>query len=218
MTEYPLGRIQHHDPLNKEHRALVQPPPRSSVPNVSWYTRDVYDQGSTSSCTAQAATGLLKTSPFRKDFTEWASLDTHEERQALYREAQKVDPWDGEDYEGSSTDSPFKVLRSRGVITGWRWLFGEEEMREFVTWYGPVAVGTNWTYSMFQPDKSGFIVPGSDSAGGHAYRVVQYNAQKKAYRIVNSWGRGWGQYGRAWIRQADMATLLADGGEVVTIA
>lgn len=216
---YPLGRLLHHDPQNKQHRALVMPPPRSALPNVSWYTRDVYDQGQTSSCTAQAAVGLLRTNPFRRNLTEWSTLDTQDERQSLYREAQKNDPWDGENYEGTSTDAPFKVLRERGAITGWRWLFGEEEMREFVTWYGPVSVGTTWTSGMFEPNPlTGYITPTGMSAGGHAYRIINYNAKREAYRLVNSWGRGWGQYGRAWIKRQDMAALLEDQGEVVTIA
>ncbi|HXH35010.1 MAG TPA: hypothetical protein VNJ54_11425, partial [Plantibacter sp.] len=64
---YPLGRAGvHHDPANLLFRALVEPPPRRSTPNIPWYTRDVFDQGATSSCTAQAAVGVLRTAPFRR--------------------------------------------------------------------------------------------------------------------------------------------------------
>ena len=215
---YPLGRAGvHHDPRNRLFRALAVPPPRALVPNTLWWSRDVYDQGSESSCTAQAAVGLLRTGVhYRRGFTDWSRFDDPDERHRLYRRAQTVDPWEG-DYEGTSTDAPFKILAADGVISAWRWLFGEPELREWLTWYGPAVVGTIWTDGMFTPDRNGYIVPTGVTAGGHAYRLAQYSQRRDAYRVVNSWGRGWGQSGRAWIRSVDMADLLAQQGEAVTV-
>lgn len=184
----------------------------------------MFDQGQESSCTAQAAVGLLRTSPFASQFSpDRFKLDEPAERFALYREAQQFDPWEGEEpqYEGSSTDAPFKVLRNRGLIASWRWLFGEAELREWLTWFGPATVGTNWYMGMFDPDPLGVLHLTGAVAGGHAYRIVQYNPKMLggAYRIVNSWSRMWGQAGgRAWIARADMARLLDDErGEAVTV-
>lgn len=217
---YPLGRAGvHHDPRNADHRALVQPPARATKPNRAWYTTDIYDQGRTYRCTAEAAIGCLRTHPNRSQFhLDWPSYDQPDERHALYLEAQSQDPWPGNNYNGSSTDAPFKVLRDRGHITGWKWLFGETEVREFVTWYGPAVVGTIWYSDMFTPDTTGYIHPTGSQSGGHAYRLIQHSAKRDAYRIANSWGRTWGQNGRAWIKSADLATLLAQDGEAVTIA
>jgi len=214
---HPLGRLQYHDERNRLHRALIHPPPRSYRPSRLWPTSVVFDQGNSSSCTTQAAIGLCHTAPYWAQFTNWSGYDTYEERDALYRESRRFDPWPGEDYEGTSTDAPFRVLRDRGVIAGWRWLFGEAELREWVTWYGPAAVGTDWSERMFYPTKAGYVIPGGMMMGGHAYRLVQYSMSRDAYRIVNSWGREWGQFGRAWIKSADMAGLLAAGGEAVTV-
>jgi hypothetical protein len=214
---YPLGRsIIHHDPKNRLFRALTQPTRPARTKNLPWWSRDVYNQID-SDCTANAAVGLMRTYPFYKATSAWfADYDTAEERVALYREAQKHDPWDGEGYDGTSTDAPFRVLRQRGLITGWQWLFGEGEVREWLMKYGPVSVGTNWYDGMFYPDADGRLAISGEVAGGHAYRVVYWSPQY-GYRIVNSWGREWGQFGRAWVPTEVMARLLSELGEAVTL-
>lgn len=218
---HPLGRAGvHHDTRNRAFRALVNPPTKTTTPGRPWPSTDVYDQGNASSCTAQAAIGVLRTFPNRLSFKpDWPSYDTYDERHALYLEAQRNDPWPGESYDGSSTDAPYRVLRDRGHISEWRWLFGEAELRDYVTWFGPVSVGTYWFRSMFDVDAAGYIHAdeGSGVAGGHAWRIVQASSKRKAYRMCNSWGRGWGQAGRAWISFEDVALLLDRDGEAVTI-
>ena len=37
------------------------------------------------------------------------------------------------------------------------------------------------------------------SAGGHAMLVVGYDNEKNAFKVMNSWGKGWGDNGFAWI-------------------
>lgn len=216
---FPLGRRGvHHDPRNYLFRALVNPPKRRTEPRLLWWSGALYDQGATSRCTAESAIGLLNTTPFRPSFkSSAASYDEPVERHALYLESQKHDPWPGEAYEGSSTDAPFRVLRNRGDITAWRWAFGESEVRELVQWYCPVAVGTKWTTGMFTPDAEGYITPSGSVAGGHAYRLIGYSPARDAYRLVNSWGVGWGRRGRAWLRSSDLSSLLQDQGEAVTV-
>lgn len=217
---FPLGRAGvNHDPRNRDFRALVRPGPRAVRPNLPWLTLVVLDQGSAPRCTTEAAIGLLETNPNRPQYTpDRPRFDEPAERQAAYLQWQRFDPWAGSPHDGSSTDAPFKGLREASVISGWRWLFGEPQVREFVTWYGPVAVGTVWLGDMFYPDGHGYLACTGPVAGGHAYRLVQYSRVRDAYRIVNSWGRGWGQNGRAWIRAADMAGLLSADGEAVTVA
>ena len=214
---YRLGRHVHHDLRNGGFRALVAPPARNLVPYRSWSTLTVFDQGHTSRCTVEASVGMLRTMPFAGQFKERPVYDSDDQRQALYLAAQMVDPWPGEGYDGTSTDAPLKVLKARGVIGGYRWLFGETEVREWVTWYSPVVVGTVWHNSMFTPDAQEFVNLDGNVVGGHAYRLVQYSKIRDAYRIVNSWGRDWGHYGRAWLRSADLAQLLTNDGDAVTL-
>jgi hypothetical protein len=214
---HPLGRAMvNHDPLNLLFRALTAPTRPKREANLPWSTFDVYDQIS-DDCTANAAVGVLRTSPHYPLIRPvYSQYDSQQDKVALYKEAQHYDPWEGNDYAGSSTDAPFKVLRLRGVIPGWQWLFGPEEVQYWLHHYGPVAVGTSWYNDMFYPDSKGYISPGGSLAGGHAYRLV-YHSPKRGYRVVNSWSRSWGQSGRAWLSDADMADLLADFGEAVTL-
>lgn len=213
---YKLGRHVNHDPHNALHRALVAPPPRATTPYKAWYTNVVFDQGNSSSCTTQACIGMLHTSPNTANFTEWKQYDDYAERDALYQTSKDYDPWTGNAYDGTSTDAPFKVLRERGTISAWKWLFGEAEVREWVTWYGPCVVGTEWLNDMFSP-VNGYLKVSGAVAGGHAWRIVQYSNTKQAYRMVNSWGKGWGASGRAWVHQSDLASLLANNGDAIVV-
>lgn len=173
-----------------------------------------------SSCTAQSNVGMLITLPFRYQFQpDRAPYDSEAERHQLYLDAQQVDPWPGgePDYEGSSTDAPLIVLRNRGVIASWNWLFGEEQLWEWVSFYSPAVVGTVWRNDMSFPDSNGYIRATGPDVGGHAYELAFASHPRQAYRIINSWSTLWGDNGRAWISRADMASLLADDGEAVTV-
>lgn len=214
---FPLGRAMvHHDPRNRLFRAFDRVDRPARVKNLPWWTRDVYDQLS-DDCTANAAVGLLRTLPHRKTtLGKLEPYDDADERVTLYLDAQSYDPWPGNDYAGTSTDAPFRVLRERGVISEWRWLFGPDELRSWLHHYGACAVGTNFYYDMFFPDDKGRITIGGGLAGGHAY-LIAHHSERYGYRVVNSWGRGWGQSGRAWIPDEMMIQLLSEQGEVVTL-
>lgn len=217
---HPLGRsIVWHDPANRLHRAL--PLGFASLPDRSrtYYSPSVFDQQG-SSCTMQSAIGVLRSFPHYTPFKQhWPKYDTEEERHAGYLRAQAYDPWPGgePDYEGSSTDAPFRLLRDEGIVSGWKWLFGFHEVKQWVMFHGPVSVGTNWYEQMFYPDAKGFIKPGGQVSGGHAWRIVGFSTTRHAFRLVNSWSKGWGQYGRAWIHEDDLGRLLSEDGEAVTI-
>jgi hypothetical protein len=223
-TPFPLGlRGNAHRPGNFAHRALVNPPPRLAAPkSTPWHrtTVSTFDQQG-SSCTAQSAVGQLITLPHRYSFQpDRPKFDTEAERHAAYLRWQQWDPWPGGEpaYEGSSTDAPFIGLRNEGIISGWKFLFGEDELWEYVSFYGPAGVGTIWTEGMFWPDSNGFLHPTGRNAGGHAYEIAWASHARQAYRIINSWSTAWGQLGRAWITRADMRSLLAQDGEAVSIA
>jgi C1A family cysteine protease len=75
---------------------------------------------------------------------------------------------------------------------------------------------------MFEPDSKGFIdcLKAPTQVGGHAYLGVGINTRlrcpdgtKGAIRILNSWGSGWGQDGRAWIPLSQFDMLLKEDGE-----
>jgi hypothetical protein len=218
---FGLGRHVHHDVRNfrNEHMALIAPPKRSIVPNPLWYRRGVFDQGETSSCVPHATVGLARTMPFSTRFTGKLSYDTEPEILELYDASQQKDPYPGPPpaYDGTSSDATYQVLRERGEIASWKWLKGEAEVREWLTWYGPCTIGIVWLDNMFYPNAKGFLDVSGAVAGGHEIEVVRYDPLRDAYRLINSWGPGWGQGGRCSMASIDMRSLLDQDGDAVTI-
>jgi len=86
---------------------------------------------------------------------------------------------------------------------------------------GPVVVGTNWYMDMFTPVvKTGYLEIGGSIAGGHSYYLPGVDFHRAnpdgthgAVRMVNSWGPGWGEKGRAWMTMADLDRLIKEDGE-----
>lgn len=217
---YPLGRAGvHHDPRNKLHRALVKRP----APATSEFPRrqrgPAFDQDDQPQCVAEMTVGLLVTTPHRAQAkADIPAFDTFAERHQFYLDLQHHDPWPGPPpaYPGSSTDAGVRLLRERGVIGGWSWLFGEDETWEWSRRFGAWGAGTVWLGDMFRPRADGFLDVAGYDAGGHAYEVLYGDPRRQAYRIVNSWGP-WGENGRAWVSRTDMRGLLAADGEAVVL-
>lgn len=214
-----LGRnVVWHDPKNRAYpvRSLLGDAPLVSR---SWWARHVFDQGNESSCTAQAASGVVFTSPFRMELerSNLQSYDEAAERYELYRAAQKVDPWPGESYEGSSTDAPFRVLRDGGQISEWRWAFGLDDVLRTLSHHGPVAIGTNWYAGMDRPDSKGFVKAEGSIRGGHAYELYGINVAGRFVRARNSWGPSWGVKGLFLLSFDTLDRLLREDGEAVTV-
>lgn len=125
----------------------------------------------------------------------------------IYHEAQTIDEWQGENYAGTSIRAGIKVLHRLGHIERYEWNFDDTTTHRSLMLDGPLVCGIPWTYSMFFPDTFGFITPHGNEIGGHAIIIIGYSHKRDAYRILNSWGIGWGQRGRAWIKRADFNSL-----------
>jgi len=209
-----LGRLRQWDKRN-----LAYPLPRKRVPREirrrMWNAGEVLDQGDTPQCVGYAGWGWLAGGPVvnRPKFTPTE----------LYRWAQERDQWPGTNYDGTSTLGLMKALKDQGYITEYRWALDAETVAAWVLTTGPVVVGTNWHLEMFMPDRDGFIEPLGEIVGGHEWRIVGAdrdkvcpNKSRGACRMVNSWGRGWGESGRAWISFQHLDQLIHDDGEAVT--
>lgn len=178
-----------------------------------WYDGSPFlDQGNWPACVGYAWAHWLAAGPTRNLIagrTEYAAAIY---AKALYKAAQQIDEWPGEDYEGTSVRAGVKVLRDEGYVTEFRWATELSDVVEAVLLFGPVVVGTDWYSGMDQPtlSTSGRAIMFSTGRllGGHAFLVTGVNEDTGLFRIKNSWGRDWANGGRAWMNIEAMANLL----------
>lgn len=131
----------------------------------------------------------------------------------VYQACQLVDEWEGEQYDGTSVRAGAKVLQSSNLIKEYRWAWDLDTAVNAVLELGPVVLGTHWTDSMFYPDKDNIIKYEGSIIGGHAYLLNGVNTKTGMARIKNSWGRGWGNNGHAYISFEDLERLIKVDGE-----
>jgi hypothetical protein len=105
------------------------------------------------------------------------------------------------------------VLKTRGLIEGYYWARTVDQVAQTLLELGPVVVGTYWYTSMFKTTKDGLLTISGDIVGGHAYELNGVNTVSRLFRLKQSWGKGFGVNGRAWIKFDDFAKLLSDDGE-----
>lgn len=204
MSEIGLGRRASKD--ERDRRFMMRELSTSAI-QKTWYAGAPLDQGATSQCVAFAGVKYLQAAPIMNR-PKFPPVD-------IYRECLVEDEWPGEDMDnGTSVRALFKVLKNRGYIGEYRWAFDAETVINTVLVSGPVVVGTVWTRDMFMPhDRTGFIEPTGPIEGGHAWTIIGANRSRKAVRMMNSWGRGWGQGGRAWVSFDALQHLIAQDGE-----
>lgn len=213
VHDHGLGRLPAIDERDKLHpMKMALEPRRAPIVSRIWSGGPVLDQGSTSQCVAYSWTQFLTSAPL---MTKLARLPGQSRFMAdVYREAQKVDEWPGEGYDGTSVRAGAKVLMTLDRLVEYVWAETMDDLIRYVTTQGPVVGGTDWTEAMFDPRKyRGHLVPEGATVGGHAYLFVGYSRERDAFRIINSWGRLWGSAGRAWILRKNVATLWERGAE-----
>jgi hypothetical protein len=184
-----------------------------------WNPGTVLDQGREGACVGFGWTTELISSPkpFKVDFDKGNNYALD-----VYHRARQLDPWEGEDYEGTSVLAGAKVLQERGYIKNYRWAFGIEQVRDALIAEGPVVLGVNWYDGMYETRPSGLVTIEGPVVGGHCITLTGYNprarlAGEKGYhegfRWKNSWGTSYGVNGLGFIKIEDLARLLNEGGE-----
>lgn len=222
-----LDRIPEFDEKSRNYPATVgieDNPFRS----YTWSCSVYLDQGREGACVGFAWTHELAARP--KVVLRDASFALQ-----IYRRAQQIDPWPGEDYSGTSVLAGIKAVQeitnSRGnsLIREYRWAFGIQDVLKVIGYRGPVVLGIDWYYDMYSPDTNNFITPTGEKVGGHAIvangvKIVKLDStlpatwdnldlDKSFVRLHNSWGSDYGDGGDAYITVADLDKLLRDGGE-----
>jgi hypothetical protein len=186
-----LGRL--HAPDERDHRFQLRTilgeeivRPVSKTWRVWWKG----DQGETPQCVGYSWHALLRALPY---------LQRDPLASQIYHEAQRVDEWPGEDYEGTSVRAGAKVLLAQGKIKHYSWSWDLKTTLDWLGTKGPVVFGTNWYDNMFDP-VAGLVRIGGGVAGGHAYLAIGYDDKQQVVKFQNSWGKTWGVKGRFTIR------------------
>lgn len=214
FLNFGLGRVYSYDPRDNNYLIQNSSLYSTSSNRTSRYWEDEQwwgNQGSTSECVAYAWIHWLEDGPIYHPPTPQPILQPN----PVYREAQKIDEWPGENYNGTSVRAGAKILQQQGFIKQYLWAYDLNTLINTVLNTGPVVVGTYWYRNMFFPNRrTGIIRASGRIAGGHAYVINGVDTRRRLFRIKNSWGRSWGLNGRAFISFNDMAKLIRMRGEI----
>jgi hypothetical protein len=210
-----MGRLVSKDERDHNH-LMTRRRDAGPITQRYWSSAGVLDQGAKPECVGFSGHKWLTSFPI-KNIPSFSPSE-------LYKAAQANDEWPGDDYEGSSVRGCFKALKDLGYVNEYKWAFDIEPVIDHLLTVGPVVVGTSWIEGMFMADDAGYIDDiGGNVVGGHAYLLIGCNRTRKtpsgkrgAFRILNSWGEGWEDRGRAWISFEAMQQLLANDGEACT--
>ena len=207
---YGFGRLTAPDSRDNAHLLSLPVSLVGMIPPPMKMWRIWYhgNQGDTSQCVGYSWHGLLRALPL---------LQRDPSPSSIYRAAQKLDEWDGEDYEGTSVRGGAKALKQAGRIVSYGWATDIHTVLQWLAFKGPVVIGSQWYDSMMRPDGTGLVVPGGTVVGGHAYLAIGYDSSKERLICQNSWSMEWGPInGRFHLHYDDADALIKDGGEACT--
>lgn len=185
-----------------------------------WYDLGIsLDQGREPICVETALWHLFLNGPDTAGilgYDEDVPYEPPKPHKWLYCEAQKRDPWEGDcepdtlDYDGTSVRSGAKALHHYGYLREYRWCENLDETIRTILNVGPVVLGSIWYQSMSFPDEEGYITvdDSQNPVGGHAYVLNGVNVDRGVFRLLNSWGKNWGDNGRAWLPFSEFEKLL----------
>lgn len=216
-----FDRRVHFDERSRQYpvRTLVaDKPPRS----YTWSCYGWLDQGSEGACVGFGWSHELIARP------AVITVDNQFARK-LYRRAQQLDDFPGENYQGTSVLAGAKAILESGYMKEYRWAFGLNDLIMAIGYLGGAVLGLNWYEGMFDHDSKHFIHATGSLAGGHCIlanglKLVKLDSSKmlsldnidlnKSYvRLHNSWGNKWGLNGECFMSLTDLDRLLHEDGE-----
>lgn len=203
-----FDRLPSFDERSKAYPITFLLPRQATSPrSYTWACQPHLDQGPDGACVGFGWAHELAARP-----VEVAAV-TYQIAMDVYHEAQKVDEWPGEDYEGSSVLAGAKVVQKAGFMDEYRWAFGLQDVLLTLSYHGPVVLGVNWRDSMMQPPDSGIVEVGDSVAGGHCILANGISVKRKLVRLHQSWGLEWGVFGDCFVTWDGLAKLLDEEGE-----
>jgi hypothetical protein len=186
-----------------------------------WQNGAILDQGSEGACVGFGWTAEALAGPIQVDLKQVQSPGPKEPNAFayyVYREAQKIDQWPGEDYEGTSVLAGAKIMMRYNVLHQYRWAFGINDVVGALMSQGPVVLGINWYSGMYEAPGGKLRISGNN-VGGHCILAIGYNPSSQTFNgketiiLQNSWGESWGINGIAEITVEDLDRLIKEGGE-----
>jgi Papain family cysteine protease len=212
----PLGRHVHHDSRS---RLFELDTSGVTLKNAEHdFHISTLDQGQLGSCTGNAGTGCLSTDPFNTTI-EADNIKLDETYAvSLYSDATKIDPYQGT-YPPTDTGSDglsiAKVLKTRGLISGYLHTFNREDALKAIV-KNAVIIGISWYSGFDEPDANGHVVLSGQVRGGHEVCVYKIDVDNKLIWFHNSWGDTWGIKGCASMSWDDFGRLLDEKGDVTS--
>lgn len=190
---------------------LRQPQTRGS----KWWNNPArLNQGSEGACVGFGHTQGYNSAPKQHTLDNAYALD-------VYRQATLIDEWpeDWTNSEGTSVRAGAKEMARRGLIPAYAFTYNVDEVVVWILNKGPVVFGCNWYTGQDnpRPNNDYFIKPTGQIRGGHCILVdgVRFNGNDQDYfRLLNSWGRSWGDDGRCKIKIPDFEKLLKQNAGV----
>lgn len=231
VTDRRLGRLPQFDERSRAFGIRETLPALIKPRSYTWSCPVWLDQGNEGSCVGFSIAQEAAARPVKvKDITNSVGRE-------IYHRAQTLDPWEGEDYEGTSVLAGIKAAKERGWYGEYRWAFGLNDLILALGYKGPAVLGINWYSSMSRPDASGLIKISGNVDGGHAIMAngvkivwltgttedqkfspnwLSFVDKSKSFaRLHNSWGEDWGIFGDCFIGFNDLDRLLHEQGEGV---
>jgi hypothetical protein len=206
---YKLGRIVVKDTRDYDYPIILSTPKRERTYRY-WNQNGWWgNQRNTPQCVGYGWSHWLEDGP-----TTHGGQPPIVKPQVIYTEAQKIDAFPGENYDGTTVRAGAKYLQSIGWISEYRWAYDLETTINTILNLGPVVVGTWWFDDMYEPDKKGFLHVSGIASGGHCYVFNGVNIKQQKIRMKNSWGREWGLDGNAFLTFKDAEKLIRMDGEV----
>ena len=181
----------------------------------------VLDQGSTGTCVGHGGRNWLSAAPLMTKGGP-SAFD-------IYRGTVPLDEWDDNDFEATAPDSDLqsgtsvlalmKYMKQQGHLKSYLWAESIDDVRAWLlSGLGTLILGVSWLTGMFETDRHGYLRVTGAIEGGHCLLLCGWNDNKidpvtgelGCAQLFNSWGRGWGRNGRAFIAKSELTTLLFD--------
>jgi hypothetical protein len=212
-----LGRHIRHDP-----RSLQYLVPETDKPEtVEWERRiPILDQGNLGSCTGNALTGALGTSPNYEQLPAQVQSSLNETFAVqAYSWGTAEDSYPGQ-YPPEDTGCDGLTLAM--VAKEHDWSPGNTHITSLAAAHEAIKhsgfmTGVSWMSGMDNPNSEGVVHATGRVRGGHEPFVTGYNATTGLWKVANSWSDSWGKDGYFYLPDEDYDKLLKDQGDATVV-